>query len=233
MTDREYLAAEYALGILEDEELVEARGLVASDADFAREVDEWSERIAPLFDEAGEEAPPEVLWQRVKAEIDRDRGGDIVDLRKRIGWWKGMTAAASAIAASLALVVAFDATRPPPPVETPAPSEMMVATLMSQAKARLMSAAWKPSEKRLMVMPGDMPIEPGRSHELWIIPADGKPRSLGLVSGDGPHRMAVEEAMAPMFAEAATLAISVEPEGGSPGDAPTGPVIASGTLAKV
>jgi len=85
MTDREYLAAEYALGILEGEELVEARGLVASDADFAREVDEWSERIAPLFDEAGEEAPPEVLWQRVKAEIDRDRGGDIVDLRKRIG----------------------------------------------------------------------------------------------------------------------------------------------------
>ena len=233
MTDREYLAAEYALGILEDEELVEARGLVASDADFAREVDEWSERIAPLFDEAGEEAPPEVLWQRVKAEIDRDRGGDIVDLRKRIGWWKGMTAAASAIAASLALVVAFDATRPPPPVETPARGEMMVATLMSQDKAMLLSAAWKPSEKRLMVMPGDMPIEPGRSHELWIIPADGKPRSLGLVSGDGPHRMAVEEAMAPMFAEAATLAISVEPEGGSPGDAPTGPVIASGTLAKV
>jgi anti-sigma-K factor RskA len=45
--------------------------------------------------------------------------------------------------------------------------------------------------------------------------------------------MAVDEAMAPMFAEAATLAVSVEPEGGSPGEAPTGPVVASGTLAKV
>jgi anti-sigma-K factor RskA len=39
--------------------------------------------------------------------------------------------------------------------------------------------------------------------------------------------------MAPMFAEAATLAISVEPEGGSPGPGPTGPVVASGALAKV
>lgn len=233
MSPHEYLAAEYALGILEGEELVEARGLAASDADFARAVDEWSERLAPLFDEMGEETPPEAVWQRVKAQIDSGSGGDVVDLQRRLGWWKGMTAAASAIAASLALVVAFDATRPPPIVETPARGQMMVASLMSEDKAMMMSAAWKPSERRLMVMPGDMPPEPGRSHELWIIPADGKPRSLGLVSGDGPHEMAVDEAMAPMFAEAATLAVSVEPEGGSPGPGPTGPVIASGALAKV
>ena len=83
------------------------------------------------------------------------------------------------------------------------------------------------------MMAADMEPEAGRTHELWIIPADGKPRSLGLVTGDGMHRMAVDEAMAPMLAEAATLAISVEPEGGSPGLGPTGPVIASGALAKV
>jgi anti-sigma-K factor RskA len=157
----------------------------------------------------------------------------VVDLKRSLGWWKGMTAAASALAASLALVVAFDATRPPPVVETPARGDMMVASLMSENKAMMMSAVWKPSEKRLMVMAGDMAPEPGRAHELWIIPADGKPRSLGLVTGEGMHRMAVDEAMAPMLAEAATLAISVEPEGGSPGSGPTGPVIASGALAKV
>ena len=233
MTDREYLAAEHALGILEGEELVEARGLVASDADFARAVDEWNERLAPLFDEMGEATPPETVWQRVKAEIDSERGGEVVELKRRLGWWKGMTAAASAIAASLALVVAFDATRPPPPVETPAAGQMMVASLMSEDKAMMMSAAWMPAKKSLMVTPGNMPPAAGRSHELWIIPADGKPRSLGLVTGDGPHRMAVDDAMAPMFAEAATLAISVEPEGGSPGPGPTGPVVASGALAKV
>ena len=233
MTDREYLAAEHALGILEGEELVEARGLVASDADFARAVEEWSKRLAPLFDEIGEVMPPETVWRRVKAEIDNDRGGDVVELRRRLGWWKGMTAAASAMAASLALVVAFDTIRPPPPVETPAAGQMMVASLMSGDKAMMMSAAWMPAKKSLMVLPGNMPAAAGHSHELWLIPADGKPRSLGLVSGDGPHRMAVDDAMAPMFAEAATLAISVEPEGGSPGPGPTGPVVASGALAKV
>ena len=234
MTDREYLAAEYALGILEGEELVEARGLLASDEDFAREVEAWEERLAPLFDEMGEETPPEALWQRVKAEIDNGRAGDVVDLRKRLGWWKGMTAAASAVAASLALVVAYDVTRPPPPVEAPAArGPVMVASLMSEDNAMMASAAWMPEARSLMVMPGSMPADPGHSHELWIIPADGKPRSLGLVSGDAPHKMAVPAAMATYFAEAATLAISVEPEGGSPGDGPTGPVIASGSLAKV
>ena len=233
MTGRDYLAAEYALGILEGEELVEACGLAASDGDFAREVEAWTERLAPLFDEMGEETPPEAVWQRIKADIDTDRGGEVVELKRRLGWWKGMSAAASAIAASLALVVAFDATRPPPVVEAAVRADMMVASLMSSDKAMMMSAAWKPSEKRLMVMPGNMPPEPGHSHELWIIPADGKPRSLGLISGEGPHRMAVPDEMAPMFAEAATLAISVEPEGGSPDPGPTGPVIASGALANV
>lgn len=233
MSPHEYLAAEYALGILEGEELVEARGLAASDADFARAVEEWNERLAPLFDEMGEETPPEAVWERLRAEINRDRGGDVVDLNRRLGWWKGMTAAASALAASLALVVAFDATRPPPVVETPARGQVMVASLMSPDKAMMMSATWQPVDGSLMVTPGNMPLDPGHSHELWIIPADGTPRSLGLVSGDGPHRMAVNQAMAPHFAEAATLAISVEPEGGSPGPGPTGPVVASGTLAKV
>jgi len=235
MTDHEYLAAEYALGILEGEELVEARGLAASDAGFASEVEAWEERLAPLFDEMGEEAPPAALWGRIKAGIDGERGGDVIELKRRVGWWKGMTAAASAIAASLALDVAFDAVRPPPPaIEAPqAGGEMMVASLMSEDQAIMASAAWMPTKKSLMVMAGDMPPEPGRSHELWIIPADGKPRSLGLVSGGGPHRMAVDEAMAPMFAEAATLAVSIEPEGGSPGLGPTGPMIASGRLARV
>ena len=233
MTDRDQLAAEYALGVIEGEELVEARGLLASDPNFAREVAAWEERLAPLFDEIGEEAPPGEIWQRVKADIDRDRGGDVVALRKRLGWWKGMTAAASAIAASLALVVGFDATRPPPNVEAQARGEMMVAPLMSPDKAMMMSATWAARDRSLMITPGNMPPDPGHSHELWIIPADGKPRSLGLVTGDGPHRMDVPADMAAHFAEAATLAVSVEPEGGSPGDAPTGPVIASGALANV
>lgn len=234
MTERELMAAEHALRLLDGEELVEARGLVASDAAFARSVEEWQERFAPLFDEIGEEAAPQAVWDKVRAAIAAGgvEGGNVVALKRKLGFWKGMSAAASAIAASLALVVAYDVTRPPPiPVEQPR-ADVMVAALMSEDRTMMLSAAWRPDERMLMLMPGEMAPSPGRSHELWIIPADGTPRSLGLLQAR-EMRMPVDPAMAPHFAGKATLAISVEPAGGSPGDLPTGPVVATGQLQKV
>ena len=43
-------------------------------------------------------------------------------------------------------------------------------------------------------------------------------------------RMELAETLADLLSQGATIAISVEPPGGSPTGAPTGPVIASGTL---
>lgn len=233
MTERELMAAEYALGLLDAEERLEARGLVASDPAFARSVESWQEKLAPLFEEIGEERPPQDAWERVRAAIaaERPAGGNVVALKRKLGFWKGMSAAASAIAASLALVVAYDITRPPAPAVQPR-AEVMVAALMSEDKDMMLSAAWRPDERSLMLMPGEMAPAPGRSHELWIIPADGTPRSLGVIEGR-QMRMPVDPAMAPHFAGPATLAISVEPVGGSPGDLPTGPVVATGQLQKV
>jgi anti-sigma-K factor RskA len=44
------LAAELALGLLEGEELGEARRREVEDASFARAVDRWNERFAPMLD---------------------------------------------------------------------------------------------------------------------------------------------------------------------------------------
>ena len=235
MNERELLAAEHALGLLEGEALLEARGMVASDVEFARSVEAWEQRLAPMLDEIGEATPPAALWNRIRsalAEVDVQEG-NVIALRRRLGFWKGLSAAATAIAASLALVVAYQVTRPPPaPVAPAAQAPVMVASLMSEDKTMILSAAFRSEDNSLMLMPGEMAPAPGRSHELWIIPADGTPRSLGLV-GAGEERMAVDPAMAPHFADAATLAVSVEPEGGSPGDVPTGPVIATGQLHRV
>ncbi len=56
-------------------------------------------------------------------------------------------------------------------------------------------------------------------HELWIIAPDAAPVSLGLLA-DGP--LTVQYPMPP---RGWTLAVSIEPAGGSPTGAPTGPVI--------
>jgi anti-sigma-K factor RskA len=62
--------------------------------------------------------------------------------------------------------------------------------------------------------------------ELWAVPAQGAPRSLGLVSAQG----ATTVLRAALLKETAAFAVSVEPPGGSPTGAPTGPIISVGKL---
>lgn len=235
MTDRELLAAELALRLLEGEELLLAQGLAASDAEFAAMVEEWDERLSPLFDEIGEaQAPPE-LWERIASAIRERNAAVPVDLRRKLGLWRGLAAAASAIAAVLAVVVVSGALREPPPAVAPAPepAPMLVASITAEDGGTVLAATYRPDDERLLVVPSVVEPLAGRSHELWIIPADGTPRSLGLIDAGAPREIAVPPALAGQFAAEATLAVSVEPTGGSTTGLPTGPVIATGQLSSV
>jgi len=232
MSDRDLLAAEYALGLLEGEALLEACGLAASDRAFADAVERWHERLAPWFDEIGEQAPPAAAWDRVRAAIAATAaGGEVVELKRKLGLWQGLTAAATAVAASLALVVGFNATRQPTAIETPA-APIMAASLMSPAKEVMLSAAFEADGKTLTLMPGKMAPPPGRTVQLWVIPADGRPRSLGMLGGTA-ERMAIAPEMVEHFHQQPMLALSIEPKGGAPGGQPSGPMVASGQLRNV
>ena len=59
---------------------------------------------------------------------------------------------------------------------------------------------------------------------------DGVPRSLGVLSGTGSGELTIQQPVQQLIQDGATLAVSLEPAGGSPAGAPTGPVIASGKL---
>ena len=65
--------------------------------------------------------------------------------------------------------------------------------------------------------------------ELWLIPAGGKPHPLGLLRAD--HTVIIiPHDLVPHTTRNAVLAVSLEPQGGSPTGQPTGPVIATGKL---
>ena len=66
----------------------------------------------------------------------------------------------------------------------------------------------------------------GRALELWAVPAEGAPRSLGLISADGASVVKRNRVMK----DTAALAVSLEPAGGSPTGAPTGPILYVGKL---
>jgi anti-sigma-K factor RskA len=62
----------------------------------------------------------------------------------------------------------------------------------------------------------------GKSHELWVIPAGGgAPVSLGLLPHTGDHHRVLTAAQRVALAGAKTVAVSLEPAGGSPNGSPT------------
>jgi anti-sigma-K factor RskA len=65
---------------------------------------------------------------------------------------------------------------------------------------------------------------------LWLIPPDGRPRALGLLRGDRAVSIIVPTDLAALITGTAAFAVSLEPPGGSPSGAPTGPVIGQGKL---
>src|SRR5262249_39934617 len=108
---------------------------------------------------------------------------------------------------------------------------MFVAVLNSpEAQPRLVVSMHSPDEISVRMVQPWKSME-GKDLELWVLAKDGTPRSLGLV----PNRMG--EMKMPMppgdlrMRGAVALAVSMEPEGGSPTHQPTGPVLCSGPIA--
>lgn len=227
-------AAEYALGILTGEELTNARELERTNAEFRSEVTRWVGQFSPMLEEVEEVAPPASAWAGVMRRIGGGAANDnVIELRRRVKRWRGIAGGMSALAACLAIVLAIGLQRPvPAKVQAPAHDiAPMVAMLGDPQAGTKVVASWDPEAHQLVLaVPGQLPSDPSHSHELWVIPKDGKPRSLGTLPTSKQMHMRLAEALARLLEQGATIAISVEPRGGSPTGTPTGPVVASGAL---
>ena len=178
---------------------------------------------------------PSSIWTDIQRRLGAP-ADNVVQLRRRVHQWRGVAAAMSALAACLAIFIIL---RPLPPapaptrIERPAAAAPLLAMLSNDQQATKVVASWDPAAQRLVLaVTGDMPSDPAHSHELWVIPAGGKPRSLGTMGTAKQMHMQLAETIAQLLRQGATIAISVEPRGGSPTGAPTGPVVASGALTK-
>jgi len=72
--------------------------------------------------------------------------------------------------------------------------------------------------------------QPGKSYELWMLTEGGNPVSLGLLPRTGSQTVTLNDAQFAALARSSALAVSLEPEGGSPTGLPTGPVLYSAPL---
>jgi anti-sigma-K factor RskA len=219
------LAGEYVLGLLDPATDASAAARIATDADFASEVEAWRMRLQPIID--GNDTPaPQSVWNAVEAALPQPTAQDVGRGSLRI--WQMIAGLSTSAAAILAVILL----QQPAPVAPPAPVSPLLAALGSETGTASLTARYDGSNGQMLLTP--VSLDTGKLYpELWIIPADGQPRSLGIVRGDAPSQISIDADLRGFIDQGATLAITPEPEGGGPGGQPTGPVIASGKIVSI
>ncbi|MGE3877062.1 MAG: anti-sigma factor [Parvibaculaceae bacterium] len=221
----EALAGEYVLGTLSASERLEAQTLLSQDRDFAQAVDQWAERLTPLLAAIPGAMPPPHLRQRVLASIGTTASSDnVVALKRRVGFWRGVSLAASAIAAALALFILLK-----PAVQ--APPGNYVAVLQPEGPGPAFVASIDLKDGTISVKRLGAEAEAGKSYELWAVGGGRpQPQSLGVIDASLKIPTEYLGKVDPATLGETVFAISLEPQGGSPTGAPTGPVLYTGKL---
>jgi anti-sigma-K factor RskA len=221
----ELLAAELAFGLIAGDERAGAQARLAQDTDFAAAHARWQDYAAAMFHDAGE-APRPSVWSAIEARLPAN---DVAPVsRATLRWWQAGAVAASAAA----LVLGVVSVQKPAQVVVrvpvaQAPAAPMVAVLTG--KSGLVTVSYDPASGRMTSAASGLALG-DHTPELWVIPADGKPRSMGVMRADAPGWGKVPVAAASALAAGVTIAVSVEPVGGSPTGQPTGPVILTGKM---
>lgn len=240
--DLDAQAMDYALGALARGERKAAEVRLASDPAFRSAVADWQQLLGPLNESIAPVAPPPSLWAAIAADVQpAPRTAALAPVQR--GWWHNLALwRAVGIGGPIlaALVVAFVALPggvqvAVPPAAAPAvpvsAGPALVATLADADGKPLLAASYDPANGAVRFAPvAQGPNQDGKVPQLWVIEGNAAPKSLGVIDiSAGSSHVIPRERLAGLK-PGAILAISIEPRGGSPTGAPTGPIIATGAL---
>lgn len=220
------LAAEYVVGTLRGAPRRRFDRLLRESAEARTAVNHWEALLGGLGNVLPGEVPPARVWQRIEARLE-GRSQDERDVRPgtRPGVWSsvrfwrswGLGATAAMIALTVLLVV-------PRPVSSPGGQVAIVENAADQPMWVISADPATGVIEARAVNAEAAAVD--QAYELWMLPANGQPRSLGLLPVDGGVvRHDIPPALLALLANAQGLAISLEPAGGSPTGQPTGPVL--------
>jgi|KBSMisStaDraftv2_1062788.scaffolds.fasta_scaffold02098_10 anti-sigma-K factor RskA len=215
----EALAREYVLGLLPARSRARFARVLSFSLVARRAVTAWERRFAPLAAAVRPVEPPESAWTGIETAL----GLRAAPRARAAGIWPAL-AAALAIVAVLFAGLYFSQQ---PSVERPA--YVSVVTDAATGPVWLLQAFTEARALRVSTV-NPRPAPAGSSYELWMLPDGGNPVSLGLLPEMGAAQLGLNAAQLGVLTRTMTLAVSVEPAGGSPTGLPTGPVILTAPL---
>jgi anti-sigma-K factor RskA len=230
------LAADYVLGTLRGPARRRFEALLPAHAALRAAVSVWQDRLMPLSTSLPPVTPSPQVWQRIEARIGGSAKATPLASTPAVRWWaqlafwRSFAALASVAALSLAvllanpspvlppIIVVMNATAPPGTSPDTATGAVTPASFVVSLSGDRRTAVARPLV--------NVTLAPDRVLELWAAAGSNPPRSLGLISASGAT--VVGRTTLPPGTD--HLAVSLEPPGGSPTGAPTGPVLYVGKL---
>jgi anti-sigma-K factor RskA len=213
---RQQLCGEYVLGTLRGGARRRFAQLLRRDASLAAAVQLWEAQLTPLASHIIPQAPSDAVWQSIDARLFASKPIRAV-AEVKTSWWNNLVLWRTASFGSAAAAVAMAAVLL---VAKPAAPPMSTAVLTEAGEARIIVE--QPNHGTLMVRM----VKPWKSMnnensmELWVVPKDGPPISLGLINEEGDTKITSKQVDAIMKA-GASVALSKEAKGGSTNGKPT------------
>lgn len=230
MTPEDIMAAEYALGLLEGEDLLEARARENRDPVFAAAVAKWSDQLAPLLDTIPSRTPRAEVWEQIAREMGTvGESAQIISLTARLRQWKIAAGSAAAAAVAAVSLMVLGPSQMSGPVTPEAP--LAASIPIGDTQLRL-AVTYLPERQELLVSASGLTADGVHDHELWLVPqSEGEPLySLGVIVPGEERRVSLDANVAAEMADGSALLLTREPLGGKPADADAGPVVAEGRM---
>jgi anti-sigma-K factor RskA len=245
------LAASYALGSLKGGARRRLEAYARQSATVRASMLLWQERMAAMTELSAPIQPSPNVWKRIQIALAQEleagsfaravhaREGlmqtTMLAISRKLSWWRA-GALAGGLATVAALMVTVNTARQADTeisqlnAKLQSASQVQYVAVLSDDKSAASVLVTFDAAKNSLTLKrvGGYQEAADKSLQLWALPPQGGPQSLGVLASDKVMRIA---APASQVVTIPMLAISLEPKGGVPSaTGPTGPVLFKGAL---
>jgi anti-sigma-K factor RskA len=227
--DDQVLVAEYALGLLEGGERAALARRLATEPALASDLRLWRSRLSTLDNEFAEVAAPAGVLPRVESRLFASAPERSGGWWNSLALWRGLTAAAAAVA-----VVAIGVNLMQPRVDPNVLATQLVAAIQAQEGSGIEFVALydqASGEVRITSLKGD--AVPDKDFELWYIKGEQPAVSMGVIPVNERKEIPLDAAAKANIEPGTIFAVTLEQKGGSPTGKAQGPIVAVGTATPI
>lgn len=226
-SDDDLLIAEYALGVLPYDERKGLEAKIAESAHLQKELAQWDNNFVSLSTEYKSVIAPLSILQNTEERLFG------AEKSASSSWWNSLQFWRSSALAGLAGVVLLAGLFYNNQTTSVDFNADYIAEIKSESEDLRLASAFDAEQNQLKFNRVVGQARANRALEIWLIADGGKPISLGLVPNENSFTITLTAELAAKISSTALLAISDEPEGGSPTGQPTGDVLALGKVTQI